>query len=305
MRKIVFVLVALVLAAPALGSVKIIATDEGEGVVDISYESEGGKPRAFALKVTVDSGAVISDVCDYHEGESSSEGRGYGIFMGTIDINEETGELDEGGWGSPVSPNDLVPGEDGMGLNTNTVILGLGSLYKGGQNAPNDSGSLCKVVVTSNPNDCNLCITAETIHRGGVVLEDGSPVAPDLNDACTEVYFGCYPKISDLNDWDEWDSVNRPLSWCEPRQCHGDADGLQEDIGHGVMKWVASVDLGILIANWKDKQGTTLALPADFDHAEEDIGHGVMKRVASVDLGILIANWKDKLGSPPDCLDCP
>ena len=304
MRKIVFVLVALLLAVPALGTVRIIANDEGGGKVDISYEVDGGKPRAFALKVTVDSGAVISDVCDYHEGESSSsEGRGYGIFMGTIDIDPNTGDVN--GWGNPVAPND-APGASGTGRGTNTVILGMGSLYGGGQgseNAPNDSGSLCKVIVTSNPNDSNLCITAEEIHRGGVVDEDGSRIAPDLNDACTLVYFGCYPQVSDLNDWSEWDTVGRPPAWCYPRQCHGDADGLEEQITSHSYAWVAYDDLQILLDNWKDKLGETSALPADFDHAKEQITSHSYARVAYDDLAILLANWKDKLGSEPNCLD--
>ena len=302
MRKIVFVLVALLLAVPALGTVRIIANDEGGGKVDISYEVDGGKPRAFALKVTVDSGAVISDVCDYHEGESSSsEGRGYGIFMGTIDIDPNTGDVN--GWGNPVAPND-APGASGTGRGTNTVILGMGSLYGGGQgseNAPNDSGSLCKVIVTSNPNDSNLCITAEEIHRGGVVDEDGSRIAPDLNDACTVVYFGCYPKVSDLNDWSEWDDVGRPDYWCQSRQCHGDADDANELIGKSYF-FVGYVDLGILVENWKDANGVPLALQADFTHSEELIGK-TWFRVGYEDLDVIVENWKDALGTEPNCLD--
>ena len=280
MRKIVFVLVALLLATPALASVKIIATDEGGGWVDISYEVDGNKVRAFALDISVDSG-TFDDVCDYHEGESSSDdGRGYGIFMGTIEIDANTGEVT--GWGNPVAPND-APGADNTGLGTDTLILGMGSLYSGGQgseNAPNDSGSLCKVHVNSNPNDVNLCVTIEAATRGGVVDEDGEQVVADLNDACTVVYFGCYPQVSDLNDWAEWDAMGRPAAWCYPRQCHGDADGLQEQITSHTWAWVAYDDLQILLDNWKDKDGEVNALPADFDHAAEQITSHTWARVA-------------------------
>ncbi|MHC4498287.1 MAG: hypothetical protein ACYS21_04140, partial [Planctomycetota bacterium] len=107
----------------------------------------------------------------------------------------------------------------------------------------------------------------------------------------------CFPP--DHPDYSEWVSVGRPYWWCYPRQCHGDADGAQELIGHTSF-WVGFVDLQILVDNWADAKGLPAAYQADFSHSAEMIGHTSF-RVGFVDLGILVTNWADALGSPPDC----
>ena len=287
MRKIVLVLVAFALAAPAFGTVAITATDEGGGNVAINYDVTGTKVRAFALNITVDAG-VIDDVCDYHVGESNNAAKGYGIFMGSINIDPVTGAVIS--YGSPVGVGPCALG----GIGTTGITIEMGSLYEDG-NAPPDIGTLCKIHVTAET--CNLNVTAEDVCRGGVVLENGLTVAPDLS-AFPVAIGECFP--SDHPDYDEWVLMDRPECWCFPRQCRGDANGEKD--GTLIKYWVSSVDLGILIANWLDAQGTDPAhLCADFNHKLD--GTLIKYRTSSVDLGILIDNWLDAQGSPPDCLD--
>lgn len=115
----------------------------------------------------------------------------------------------------------------------------------------------------------------------------------------------CFPECND--DYDEWVAVGKPASWCYPRQCHGDADGLQ----FGPFP-VAIPDLDILKSAWKVKEppegpgviGTGL-IGADFDHHEAGSPFTGYYRVSASDLNILIS-YINKPGAmiPADCQDC-
>ena len=47
----------------------------------------------------------------------------------------------------------------------------------------------------------------------------------------------------------EWATVGKPESWCNPRQCHGDADGILNTYGRGgaVSARVEVPDIDILV----------------------------------------------------------
>ena len=183
MKKIVLVLAVLLLAVPALAEVKITIEDEGDGVVAIKYDARTEDPnlvRAFALDIKITAG-TIETIYDFKVGESNESGLGFGIFMGSIQI-DELGEVVS--YGDPVAPEDS-PGSVGI-LGEPNITIELGSLYYDDVNAPDPCGVLCRVTVTE---DCNMCIT-ENETRGGIVMENLSAV--DVNLPCdVEILVGC------------------------------------------------------------------------------------------------------------------
>jgi hypothetical protein len=196
MKRSMFILMALLLATPALGAVTITCSDEGSGVVAIYYNSGTDAVRAFALDVTIDSECTtISNVTDYTGGE----GNKYGIFPGSIDLSDVNNPV----WGTPVAPSD-DPGAEGTGLGTSRVILEMGTLYE--TTAPTSSGMLCKLhLVVVEGTTCHVSIAVETT-RGGVVLENGTSVSITST--------GCYVVFP----------ASGPPCW-DDSQCHGDANG--------------------------------------------------------------------------------
>lgn len=183
MKKIVLVLAVLLLAVPALAEVIITAEDEGDGVVAIKYDARTQDPnvRAFALDIAVSAG-TIEAISDFKVGESNSVDPGYGIFMGSIQIDEE-GEVVS--YGDPVAPEDS-PGSVGI-LGEPNITIELGTLYYDDVNAPDPCGLLCKITVTE---DCNVCIT-ENETRGGIVMQDLSEISTVTLPCDVEILVGC------------------------------------------------------------------------------------------------------------------
>jgi hypothetical protein len=191
MRKTLLVIATLFITAQVCAAaVTIEVNDVGDGWAAIRYSADANV-SAFGLEVTADSGAIFTAVSDYNVGECTASVQGYGIFPGTIDINESTGEVD--GNGTPVAPND-DPGAEGTGLDTNTLILEMGALYVEG-NEPALSGTLIKVQVDKN---CRVCVEGEPI-RGNIVMTDGTAV--EAND-CEDIVVGCYvPNVVGMASW--------------------------------------------------------------------------------------------------------
>ena len=86
---------------------------------------------------------------------------------------------------------------------------------------------------------------------------------------------------TDPNEYEYWVEWGRPDCWCYPRQCRGDADGLQTG-----PFWVAIPDLNLFRAAINKPNGALRHVPngicADFDHAKTGPFH-----VAIVDLFII------------------
>ncbi len=198
MKRSMLVMIALLLATPALGTVTITCTDEGEKVCRIDYAVTGepAKVRAFALEVTIDAEcATVTNVTDFQTGT----GNRYGIFPGTIDLTDVENPV----WGTPVAPSD-DPGAEDTGIGTSTVILEMGSLYDANFAGPDNTGTLCKLLLGNGSGTCHVSISVETT-RGGVVLENGTSVGI----AST----GCDVKLSTY-----------PPCWDFLTQCHGDSN---------------------------------------------------------------------------------
>ena len=310
MRKILLVLVVLMLAAPALAQVLVTCTNSACNEITVSYnaDTEPNRVRAFALNITVDSGQKIASVNDtsYHIGESASGAKGYGIFPGSIDINDTTGQVDSNG-----TPDANGNDYDGTlpGVDTNGVTFEMGSLYVAAANAPDTNGVLFKFMVSG---DCTVAIAENTI-RGGVVMEDPNEQV-DVNlvgCSATQATCECFP--SGHVDYADWVEVGRPDCWCYPRQCHGDADNTGDGSGGANEKWVILNDLTILTAGWQKKRTETADKPfseyicADFDHTHDGgATENVRKWVILNDLTILTSNWQKKQSDAanvdPNCL---
>jgi hypothetical protein len=101
----------------------------------------------------------------------------------------------------------------------------------------------------------------------------------------------------------EWLTVGRPISWCYPMQCHGDADGLPEGKSPNIVQ-VGTNDLGVLKQAWLVTPAGMYAAPdpnggGDIDRLQEGKSPNIV-RVGTNDLGVLKANW---LTTPTaDCL---
>jgi len=162
MKKMLFILMALAIAAPAMAAVTLTGTPSGT-TVTVGYNYDGGGfPRAFALILQANGGTITS-VTPFKTGESTSASKGYGIFPGSIAINGTTGAVSS--YGTPVEPTGLPGGPSATG--TSRVVVALGSLYKGDANKPGNTGDLFTVVCSAGTT--SLDVSEEDTYRGGVV----------------------------------------------------------------------------------------------------------------------------------------
>jgi hypothetical protein len=174
MKKTTLILAVLFFAAPAWATnVTVTATQVGDtNQVEISYVSDGNLPRAFGVDITVTDGNIV-DCIPATVGECNDLVRGFGIFPGTIQIDDDGNVTDDG---TPVAPSD-DPGALG-GINTNGITIEMGSLYTD-VNAPASSGVLCTIVVTES---CTVNIAGNAARCGegspdlGVVMENPDEV---------------------------------------------------------------------------------------------------------------------------------
>jgi hypothetical protein len=183
MKKLTFVLVALVLAAPALGDVVISCSQVSDCVVEVSFDatSETGLVRAFALDITVSAGTITAVDCVNTD---------YGIYPGSIEIDENGNVTDYGSCACDSS----YPGTLG-GIGTGGVTVEMGSLYEVGVDpAPLPSGALVRITVDAS---CDVSI-AENAIRGGIVMEDPDQAVTVQLSGCAATCGG--PCLGDLSD---------------------------------------------------------------------------------------------------------
>ncbi len=318
MKRLCLVLALFLLASPALAAVRIVVETDGD-LAAINYETDGEKVRAFALDVTTDAGAII-DITNFIRGESTADAPGYGIFPANfgryITVDIDTGEVDA--WNitdyNPVA-DPCDPGALG-GLGTDGITIEMGALYyptdDNSPNAPANSGTLCKLILSE---EANLTVTLNEA-RGGVVLTDPAVAATvDLLQAI-DVPVG---EQADLlapshPDYAEWVAVGKPVCWAYPRQCHGDADGTLEGSAKNGLYHVGPADLNVLMAAWEIKEppfGPGIAsiengICADFARDLEGNAKNGFYRVGATDLNRLMENWMIEEaptgpGVPGDC----
>jgi len=278
-RTVIFLTVLLLSTSTFAASVTLTCSDNADLTMTISYTVDANLVRAFALDISVDSGAVITAVQVLEPD--------YRIFPGQIVIVD----------GNVIDYNTPVA----SGLGTGDVIVELASLYttdanysadaNAGYNAIPPSGGpnvLLKVTVDIA---CTLTVT-ENAARGGVVMEnpDEAVGTPGCSVAITTgVCYGGPDMAAFL-------AAGSPNCWCNLRQCHGDVDGATEQIGKLTFH-VGFTDLNQFVSAWQD---AVLDQCANVDHATEQIGK-LTFNVGFNDLNKFVANWQDALGTPGDC----
>lgn len=298
MKKILFVLVALLFAAPAWAAVDITATADGCGaIIAFDARSEPNLVRAISLDIQADNDANIIAV--------TLLSADYVIHPGTIAINT-SGQVTD--YGSPVAPQSDLPSDTLAGIGSGGVTIEMGSLYApvgpGSPNAPDPCGPLVAIEVSG---DCTITVTANVSRAGssGVVMESPDEVVTVNLPAGLPVTCAPPPCYAGQPDEDQWDIVGNPDCWCYPRQCLGDADGKPyAKPGY----YVSIPDLTILKAAWNKNAAEivgqtepTTGVPlacADFDHLPYA---KPMYRVSIPDLTILKANWNIPGGPAGTC----
>jgi hypothetical protein len=177
MRKLCFVLTALLLTAPALATVTISCAQVGETKeVVVSYSSDDANiPRAFGLDITLDNGKTIGEITD-------ANGK-FWVYPGTIQIAGGV-VTDEG---EPVAPSDDPCALGGLG--TGGMTIEMGSLHDPCDpehpTGPGTSGTLLSFTVNIGPGeDCNVIIAGNGA-RGNVVLENTEEAVVDYGTGCT------------------------------------------------------------------------------------------------------------------------
>jgi len=198
MKKIVFALVALVVAVPAMASqVDVNAVQVGTTLeVEITYEATSGLPRAFALDITVDSG-TITGISNYVTGESGPGNIGHGIFPANFNryIDPCAPNWSDVNYTPVAEPCDL-PGDTQDGIGTDGITIEMGSLYVGGPNSPLASDTLCNITVSG---DCTVSL-ALNVGRAGIIMEDGNAPGSINLYGCTVVTTTTVPNVMDMNE---------------------------------------------------------------------------------------------------------
>ena len=171
MKKIVFLLVALMFAAPAWAVVDITMAqvgDTNEVLISITSD-EANLVRAYALDIQLTSNGGDDDPNIL---EVTALNPGYWVFPGTIQINAD-GDITNPG--TPVGEYGDLTSDTLAGLDSNGVTVELASLYApaipDSPNAPVQNGALLSVKVSG---DACITITANVSRAGakGVVMED-------------------------------------------------------------------------------------------------------------------------------------
>ena len=299
MKKTLLVLAVLLLAVPAGAAVNIWCTvDACEVTVYYDANDEPNLVRAYALDIFLDNDTNIVSVSNYHVGDSTSSGKGYGIFPGGF------GRLDETDPGfplwadpvyTPVAYKSDYPSDTLAGLDSNGISVEMGSLYYpvtgvASPNAPPKAGVLLQFLADEAVGTVTI---RENATRAGVVMENPDQ-AVDVN--CTACSGECFP--SGYTTYNDWVTLGRPDCWCAPYQCDGDADGATETL----KKYrIYSGDAAVISANWKKLiDDVTLDPCADIDHKKETLKK---YRVYSNDIAVVSTNWKATDGDLPG--NCP
>ena len=291
MRKVSLILAVLLLAAPAWARVDITMEQTGPNEVTVSYNVTGepNKVRAFALDITLDNDANITDV-------NTSANVDYTIFPGSIGISG--GEITEDGQ-AVADPCDYPP-DTQPGLDSSGVTIEMGALYSppvdSSPNAPPDSNVLLKFYFDA---DCNACIT-ENEARGGVVLTDPDE-DPDVNSPCIALAIVGGECLVDEGgaEFDAWEEWGKPDCWCYKYQCRGD---VNNEIEYGLFR-VLYNDVALLASAVAQDDAALALIPngicADIDHGKEYS----LFRVLYNDVGV-VATYVAQQGIPA-CDEAP
>jgi len=310
MRKLCFVLTALLLTVPAMATIQITCAQvDDTNVVVVNYNAvaDGNMPRAFGLDITVSAGVIASLVS--HNGD-------FWVHPGNIVITDGNVTSE----GSPVA---LVTDPCALGgIGTSGMTIEMGSLYADGDpdhnTPPANSGELLRFIVST---DCTVTVAGNPA-RGNVVNETTAEAVTNLPTDCNVVVTppDCFPAGP---QYDSWVARGKPSCWCNQygsRQCHGDAAIDRQGTSKKGYYYVGSNDLNVLIDGWLVKEppkgsgilgrvGAITGKPlecADLAHDRQGTSKKGYYYIGSNDLNVLIGSWLVKeppkgSGVPTDC----
>ena len=306
MRKLCFVLTALLLTVPAMATIDVNCAQVGTTAdVEVTYDAtaDGNIPRAFGLDITVDSSATIDALVSDSNEFWVHPGR---IVISSGNITDEANAL-------------AVTGSTGAlgGLGTGGITVEMGSLWDDEDaNHPNQPPSTGVLLTFTVSGDCNVTIAGNAA-RGNVVLESTAEASVAYSGCGVTVgSVGCFP--SGHADHATWVARGSPTCWCgSGRQCYGDAADDKAGSANKGYYYVGNSDLGVLVAAWRVKQPPkgsgiigTAGVCADFAHDKAGSANKGYYYVGNSDLGLLVSSWRVKeppkgSGVPTDCLDVP
>jgi len=334
MKKLLLTLVVLAVAAPlyAQGEITFSFVNNWDGTGTITYDANeviGIRPVAMGLTIDVTSGAPITAVICEDENDfleifmdsaydmeldPCTPGYAYGDGnpIAKWDVAGEAQLAD------PVDPCDPcgLPGATNDGMKFAISMGGLGGETDPDEKEPPMSGS----ITLASDGDTEFEIY-ENLVRGGIIGEDGEAmVVLGLNDGPAKangplIMEECYKELDayvagmpPTGRGTTWANSGKPICWCFPKQCHGDAHGRVAGSDFGGWMAVEDVDLNILSLGWlvKDPKagkdwpgirdvvhagtGRELAC-ADFKHDKQGSAFGGWQRVEDSDLNELSLYW--------------
>ncbi|MHC4345948.1 MAG: hypothetical protein ACYSUP_14840, partial [Planctomycetota bacterium] len=216
MKKIVFVLAVLLLAAPTWAEPAVwceVGEANDANLVTVKY-SGAGDVRAFALDIELGGNGTLGDV------ECLSDSFGFQIYPGSISID---GSGNVSSWGSCKCSGSYPGTLD----EANAMSIEAGSLYEVGIDPdPCGAGDLVAFRVDGT-DTVPVNITVNQI-RGGVINEDVSVASPDITNPSCEVELepGDCLGAGDPG-YARWSTtLGKPDCWCFRKQCRGDIDAL-------------------------------------------------------------------------------
>jgi hypothetical protein len=279
MRKVLLSLLVLALAAPSFAAVNITAEDAGSGVLKLYYECTAGeviRGLALAVEVTAGDGVVAAET-----DAVVPKGSRFNTFIDyAFTVEAGAPGTYAIGAGHPLA-NKVAAGVATFPATVYSVSMGCLDEFEKVQGGVTGSGELVAIKYTLTA-DTTVAISADTL-RGGIV-GDG---ITEVNIQASQVVVGgeCIPSTN--ASYAQWVTVGKPLSWCNKRQCKGDANEAQELIGKN-QRWVGYADINILLDGFnKAYTGAEAWIAADFDRNQELIGKN-QRRVGYNDINILL-----------------
>jgi len=282
------------MAVPAIAAVNFSAVDAGNGQLKISYTTtDGDLPRGIALRVSCSDGATVAIP---HVAAAAA----FNTFIDYAYSNAAGYDL---GMGHPLA---LPDGPGALAAPASVFSLSMGVLDPSGNQGAGPASADPLIVLKFNKGTADytdVTISADTL-RGpdsGVVGSVLSSTMPPV----TRVTFAVLPCIAATNaSYAQWVAVGKPDSWCNKRQCHGDANNAKDKVGK-LFYYVGFGDVNVLLAGFAKNYGGDPAvdtwIAADFDRTTDKVGK-LFYRVGFDDVNVLLAYFAKADASVPD--DC-
>ncbi|MEJ5259793.1 MAG: hypothetical protein WHS88_06345 [Anaerohalosphaeraceae bacterium] len=246
MRKVLPILLAIAIAAPALADVTVSVSDAGSETAQIALAIDGGAVvRGVALKVTITGAelAAIADVTDvmaafnaYIDYYYSNPG-----FLGGL--ADETA--------LPGTGAHALADPDAAGvlatLPATTFVISVGALDNSGNQGGVTAGGVLANVKLSNfaGSTAQVCVEADAL-RGGIVGDNLGTVSAS---ACANIASAPQECVNSAAPfYAAWVQFGKPNCWCYARNCRGDADGLSQGNVLQGYAYVFTNDLNVLLA---------------------------------------------------------